>query len=285
MEIVRRVRSMREIARRERVAGRKIGFVPTMGALHEGHLSLIRRAREIADVVIVSIYVNPAQFGPDEDLARYPRDLTADADLCIADGVDYLFTPETAEIYPDGHGTSVDVGELGKILEGAVRPGHFNGVATVVLKLFQIVRPTVALFGQKDAQQALVVRRLVRDLLLDTEILILPIVRDDDGLALSSRNRYLRDDQRRAAAALPRALEAARHVVAEGQRRPEEIVVAAREVLEAEPLIEVDYVELVDTTKMRPVESVDGETLLVLAARIGGTRLLDNATIRVSSEN
>ncbi len=280
MEIVRRIQSMKEISRRERASGRKVGFVPTMGSLHDGHLSLIRRVREIADVVVVSIFVNPTQFAPGEDFEQYPRDLTRDADLCIAEGVDYLLTPDVGEIYPEGSCTFVEVEGLSELFEGASRPGHFRGVATVVLKLLHVVRPTVVAFGQKDAQQAILIKRMVRDLLLDVEILVLPIVRDEQDIALSSRNRYLSDNERRAAGAVPRALEAARHVAEQGQRRPEEIVLAAREVLEAEPLVEVDYVELVDTTRMRTVQSLDGDALLVVAVRIGTTRLIDNTTIR-----
>lgn len=281
MDIVRRVRAMQEMSQRERARGRSIGLVPTMGLLHEGHLSLIRRARELADVVVVSIFVNPTQFGPNEGFDRYPRNLARDTDLCIAEGVDYLFAPETDEMYPEGDGTFVEVAGLSTMLEGQSRPNHFRGVTTVVLKLFEIVKPTLAAFGQKDAQQAVTVQRMVRDLMLDVEILVLPIVRDDDGIALSSRNRYLDLEQRSAARAISRALEAARHVVAEGQRKTEEVVAAAREVLEAEPLLKVDYVELVDARQLRHREEVEGEMLLLLAVFAGETRLIDNTAIRV----
>ena len=281
MDIVRRVRAMQEMSQRERARGRSIGLVPTMGFLHEGHLSLIRRARELADVVVVSIFVNPTQFGPNEGFDRYPRNLARDTDLCIAEGVDYLFAPETDEMYPEGDGTFVEVAGLSTMLEGQSRPNHFRGVTTVVLKLFEIVKPTLAAFGQKDAQQAVTVQRMVRDLMLDVEILVLPIVRDDDGIALSSRNRYLDLEQRSAARAISRALEAARHVVAEGQRKTEEVVAAAREVLEAEPLLKVDYVELVDARQLRHREEVEGEMLLLLAVFAGETRLIDNTAIRV----
>ncbi len=283
MEIVRLVHTMKEVSRRALRDGSKIGFVPTMGFLHEGHLSLIRRVKEFSDIVVVSVFVNPTQFGPDEDLERYPRNLARDVDLCVAEGVDYLFTPEVEEIYPAGHRTFVEVEELSDVLEGVSRPGHFRGVATVVLKLFEIVRPTVAAFGQKDAQQAIVIQRMVRDLMLDVEVLVLPIVRDEDRLALSSRNKYLSDEQRAAAGAIPRALEAAQHVVAEGQDRPDEIVAAAREVLEAEPLLQVDYIELVDTDTMEKIDVLRGEKLLVLAVWAGKTRLLDNVMLRAPS--
>lgn len=280
MEIVRLVHTMKEISRRALRDGAKIGFVPTMGFLHEGHLGLIRRVKEFSDIVVVSVFVNPTQFGPDEDFDRYPRNLARDTDLCIAEGVDYLFTPEAEEIYPPGHRTFVEVEGLSDVLEGASRPGHFRGVATVVLKLFEIVRPTTAAFGQKDAQQAIVIQRMVRDLMLDVEVLVLPTVRDEDRLALSSRNKYLSAAQREAATAIPRALEAAQHVVAEGQDRRDEIVAAAREVIESQSALEIDYAEIVDMETMEPVEVMRGEKLLVLAVRCGATRLLDNAVLR-----
>ena len=271
---------MKEISRRALRDGSKIGFVPTMGFLHEGHLSLIRRVKEFSDIVVVSVFVNPTQFGPNDDFERYPRNLARDADLCIAEGVDYLFTPETEELYPAGSRTFVEVEGVSDVLEGESRPGHFRGVATIVLKLFEIVRPTVAAFGQKDAQQAIILRRMARDLMLDVEVLVLPIARDEDRLALSSRNKFLTAEQREAATAIPRALEAAQHVVAEGQDRRDEIVAAAREVIEAQPLLEVDYIEVVDLETMDPVEVLRGEKMLVLAVRAGSTRLLDNTVLR-----
>jgi len=276
VEIVRRVQAMREVSHQARGRKLKIGFVPTMGALHEGHLTLIRRVKERADVVVVSIFVNPTQFGPGEDFANYPRDLTADADLCVAEGVDYLFAPKAEEIYPEGSATHVEVTALSDRLEGKSRPGHFRGVTTVVLKLFEVVRPNIAAFGQKDAQQAVIVRRMVADLLLDVEILVLPIARDEQGIALSSRNAYLSPEEYEAAGAIPRALEAARHVVAEGQTVPEEVLLAAREVLEAEELLQVDYLELVDPRNLEPLSVIDGEALLLVAVHCGSTRLLDN---------
>jgi pantoate--beta-alanine ligase len=281
MDIVRRVNAMREASRRARDAGRRIGFVPTMGALHEGHLSLVGRVRELSDLLVVSIFVNPTQFGPSDDLAAYPRDLTRDADLCREAGVDMIFAPEADEIYPPGACTWVEVEGLSTRLEGASRPGHFRGVATVVLKLFEIVRPELAAFGQKDAQQAIVLQRMVRDLMLDVEMLILPIVRAEDGVALSSRNVCLSREERRAAGAIPRCLQAAEKAIEEGVRDPAELVRVAREVLEGEPLLRVDYVELVDTSLLQPVASVEGEMLLAVAAFAGKTRLIDNTVIRV----
>ena len=270
---------MRETCSKARLNGRKVGLVPTMGALHEGHLSLIRRVKELADVVVVSIFVNPTQFDKKEDLERYPRDLAGDVDLCVAEEVDYVFAPSKEEMYPEGSRTHVEVAGLSDVLEGASRPGHFRGVATVVMKLFQVVQPTLAAFGQKDAQQAAVIRRMVLDLMLDLEILVLPTIRDDDGLALSSRNRRLSHEARSAALAIPRALEAASRVVAEGTRQADKVLKAAREPLEAQQSLELDYLELVDGTTFSSVQHVDGECLLVVAATVGGVRLLDNTPI------
>ena len=280
MEIVRRVHSMKEVVAKARARGLKVGLVPTMGCLHEGHLSLIRGINEYCDLVVVSLFVNPTQFGPDEDYDRYPRDLTRDADLCVSTGVDYLFTPEVNDLYPPGPRTAIDVAELTERFEGESRPDHFRGVATIVLKLLNVVRPSVAAFGQKDAQQAVVIRRMVLDLLMDTEILTFPTVRDEDGIALSSRNKFLGVEERQAATAIPRALDAARYVLSQGQHKPEEILETAREVLEAESLLRVDYLELVDKDNLAPVTLVDREVLLLVAVYCGDTRLLDNTLIQ-----
>ena len=277
MEIVRRVHAMREIVREARGRRLKIGFVPTMGCLHEGHLSLVRKVKELADVVVVSIFVNPAQFGPGEDFDRYPRNLTRDADLCVAEGVDYVFTPEADELYPPGPKTYVEVTGLSDRLEGKSRPGHFRGVTTVVLKLFEVVQPDFAAFGQKDAQQAVIVRRMVTDLLLDLEVRVLPTVRDEHGIALSSRNRFLSTEQAVAARAIPRALEAARERLADGRVEAAGIISVAREILEAEELLRIDYLELVDRETLWPVTTVDAPAILLLAVECGETRLLDNA--------
>ncbi len=279
MEIVRRVHSMKEISRQARSKGRRIGFVPTMGYLHEGHVSLIRRVKEMSDLVVVSVFVNPTQFGPGEDFASYPRDLARDADRCVAEGVDVVFAPEAEEMYPVNSCTWVDVEGLSARLEGASRPGHFRGVATVVLKLFNIVQPHVAAFGQKDAQQAVIVQRMTRDLQLDTEILVLPIVRDEDGVAMSSRNVRLSPSERRAAQAIPRALEAAEDAIEAGERDPAKVVETARRVLEAEQELRVDYVELVDTAKLERVAAFEGEMILAVAVYSGKTRLIDNLVI------
>jgi pantoate--beta-alanine ligase len=240
---------------------RRVGLVPTMGALHEGHLSLVRAARAECDVVVLSLFVNPAQFSANDDLTRYPRDEEHDAQLAEREGVDLLFAPEPAELYPEGFATWVDVEETGA--EGKARPGHFRGVTTVCLKLFNIVKPHVAYFGQKDAQQAAVLRRLVRDLNLDVELRVLPTVRDSDGLALSSRNAYLSPGERERALALPRALETGRAAHARG----DDPIAAANAALNG---LQPDYVELVE---------LDGATVLASAARIGTTRLIDNVVL------
>jgi pantoate--beta-alanine ligase len=251
-----------------------------MGSLPR-HLS--SSARRSADVVVLTVYVNPIQFGSGEDFDTYPRNLARDADLAIAAGVDYLFAPETHEMYPTGASTFVEVEGLSSRLEGVSRPGHFRGVATVVLKLIEVVAPAVAAFGQKDAQQALVVDRMARDLLLDTRILVCPIVRDLDGVALSSRNVYLSPEQRTAARSIPAALAAAEQAWAGGASTPAEIVQAARAVLEAEPLLRIDYLELVDTETLAPLRDlreVRGGMLLALAVFCGSTRLIDNVVLR-----
>lgn len=267
MRTVRTVAAVRE-ALRDR--GGRVGLVPTMGAFHEGHLSLIRAAREACDVVVVSLFVNPSQFDLADDLARYPRDEAADAVAAEAVGTDLLFVPDASELYPDGFDTWVEPGTLATVLEGAARPGHFRGVATVCTKLFGIVQPDVAYFGRKDAQQVAVIKRVVADLNLPLEIVALPTVRDADGLALSSRNVLLSPTERAAALALPRALEAG----FEAHRSGRDAVEAARDVLDAERGLTVDYVELAD---------LDGTTLAA-AVRVGATRLIDNAMLPMADQ-
>jgi pantoate--beta-alanine ligase len=257
------VKTLRTIpdVRRELVGAGRIGLVPTMGAFHEGHLALFRAAREDSEAVVASLFVNPTQFAANEDLTRYPRDEARDAKLAEAAGIDILFAPSVDEMYPDGYATWVDVGETGA--EGGARPAHFRGVATVCMKLFNIVRPQVAYFGQKDAQQAAVLRRMIRDLDIDLVLRVVPTVRDVDGLALSSRNAYLSVQERHQALALPRALEAGRSAYAEGA----DPVAAARGALNG---LVPEYVELLD---------LDGATLLAAAARVGSTRLIDNVVL------
>jgi len=252
------------------------GFVPTMGYLHEGHLSLVRRARAENDHVAVSIFVNPTQFGPHEDYDRYPRDLERDLRLLEPLGVDLVFAPPVEEMYPPGFQTWVIVEEVSRPLEGASRPGHFRGVATVVAKLLNIVQPDRAYFGQKDAQQAVVIRRMVRDLNIPVEIVVCPTVREPDGLAMSSRNTYLSPEERRAATVLFRALQAARARYEAGERDAERLREAMREVIRAEPLARLDYVSVADPETLQELSRVEGRALLSLAVYIGRTRLIDN---------
>lgn len=252
------------------------GFVPTMGYLHEGHLSLVRRARAENDRVAVSIFVNPTQFGPHEDYARYPRDLERDLRLLEPLGVDLVFVPSVEEMYPPGFQTWVIVEEVSRPLEGASRPGHFRGVATVVAKLFNILQPDRAYFGQKDAQQTVVIRRMVQDLNIPVEIAICPTVREPDGLAMSSRNTYLNPEERRAATVLFRALQAAKARYEAGERDAERLREAMREVIRAEPLARIDYVSVAHPETLQELERVEGPALLSLAVYIGTTRLIDN---------
>jgi len=270
---------MKEATRQARAEGRIIGLVPTMGALHSGHVALVERAKRECAPVIVSIFVNPKQFGPKEDFAKYPRTLEADSEKLSAAGVDALFLPDAAEIYPNGFRTYVSVEGLGERLEGRSRPGHFRGVATVVMKLLEIVQPNFAYFGRKDAQQVRIISQMARDLNLDTEIVVCPIVRDADGLALSSRNAYLNAEERRAATVLRRALEAAREELRAGTRDSLQVQATLRKVLEAEPLAAVDYAEIVDADAFEPVTRVARPCYAVLAVFLGRTRLIDNLYI------
>ena len=278
---MRTVRNVADLRAALAGADRPVGLVPTMGALHEGHRSLVRRAREECRTVVVSIFVNPAQFAAGEDLESYPRDEARDAALASADGADVLFVPGEGEVYPPGFDTWVEVGGLTTVLCGdPARRGreHFRAVATVVTKLFNMVQPDVAFFGQKDAQQALVIGKLVRDLDVPVRVEVLPTVREPGGLALSSRNAYLDPDERARARALSRALIAAERAVASGRRDAASVVAAARAELEAAE-IEPEYLELRSTTDLSPVERVNGSTLLAVAARIGRARLIDNTIL------
>ncbi|MGB3730460.1 pantoate--beta-alanine ligase [Microbacterium sp.] len=280
MKIIRTVDGVREAVREARAQGGTVGLVPTMGAFHAGHLSLMQAARAANDLVVVSLFVNPTQFGPTEDLDAYPRDEARDAELAEQQGVDILFAPEAAEIYPDGFATTIHVSGLTDVLDGAARGAfHFDGVATVVTKLFGIVAPDDAYFGQKDAQQVLVIRRVVRDLNLPVRIHACPIVREPDGLAMSSRNVYLDADARQRAAALNRALEAAASVHEAGERNAAAIVGAAERVL-ADAGILPDYLELRSNDDLHPLETVDGDALLAVAARVGAARLIDNHVLK-----
>jgi pantoate--beta-alanine ligase len=267
---------MKEAARQARTESRIVGFVPTMGALHAGHLSLVARAKRDCDPVIASIFVNPKQFGPQEDFTKYPRTLEKDAEKFAAAGVRALFLPEAPEMYPMGFATYVSVEGLSERLEGRTRPGHFRGVTTVVLKLLEIVQPHFAYFGRKDAQQAKLISTMARDLNLDTEIILGPIVRESDGLAMSSRNAYLTSEERIAATVLHRALAAAREELAAGERDVARLQSSIRRVLDAEPLMKIDYAEVVDVDSFEPVARVTSSSYILLAAYLGKTRLIDN---------
>ena len=263
-----------------RQSPRPLGLVPTMGALHEGHLELVRRARAENETVVVSIFVNPTQFGANEDLATYPRDMERDLGLLEAEGVDLVYAPAAAEVYPPGFDTWVEPGALAERLEGAARPGHFRGVATVVTKLFNVVRPDRAYFGQKDGQQLAVIRQLTRDLDLGIELVAVPTVRDADGLALSSRNAYLTPEQRRAAPVIYRALSEAARQWQSGETDAESLRRAVRAVLESEPLLEsIDYVSVADASTLEELERVEGPAMVSTAARMGRTRLIDNVVL------
>jgi len=279
LEIIRTVEWMKQVARQARAEERPVGFVPTMGALHEGHMSLVRAAMAECRPVVASIFVNPTQFGPNEDLQKYPRTLEADRKRLEEAGIDYLFAPEAGDMYPQGFRTWVNVEGLSDRLEGRVRPGHFRGVTTVVLKLLGIVQPQKAFFGRKDAQQARLIQQMARDLHLDSEIIVCPIVREPDGLAMSSRNAYLNPDERRAATVLYRALDGARRSMERGERDALRLVAVMREVMRAEPLAQPDYVELVDAETLETVTRLRGTCLALLAARIGAVRLIDNLLI------
>jgi pantoate--beta-alanine ligase len=280
MQIITTIFEMQSLTDSFRREGRTIGFVPTMGFLHEGHVSLMRRARQECGVVVVSIFVNPTQFGPNEDLDRYPRDEAGDRAQCEAAGVDVLFMPKASGMYPEKPSVFVTVEGITDILEGAARPGHFRGVATVVAKLFNIVKPHKAFFGQKDYQQCAVIRRMVKGLNMDVDLVVLPTAREPDGLAMSSRNSYLSADERRKAAAIYRALSAAEHLAKAGVREPEKLKNKMLAVLREVPGIEIDYVEVVDHETLEPLSSGKEVMVLLVAVRIGRTRLIDNLVIQ-----
>ncbi len=274
---MRVIENSQEMAQACREACRPLGLVPTMGALHEGHLALVRRAKQENQCLAVSIFVNPTQFSQTDDLSRYPRDLDRDLTLLREEGVDLVYAPSPQEIYPPGFDTWVEPGALADRLEGAARPGHFRGVATVVTKLFNLVRPDRAYFGQKDGQQVLVIQQLVRDLNLGVEVVVVPTVREPDGLALSSRNAYLTPEQRRAASVIYRALARAQELRGQGVSSGEELRSAVRRVLEEEPLVEqIEYVSLADCGTLEELEVLAGRAMLSVAVRLGQTRLIDN---------
>jgi pantoate--beta-alanine ligase len=279
MQIIRETKAMQQYAEEQRRAGRSVGLVPTMGALHEGHLSLIRRCRADNDVAVMTLFVNPVQFDRKDDLARYPRNLDRDADLASAAGADAIFHPAVEEMYPRGYATYVTVEGLTDRWEGAARPGHFRGVATVCAKLFAACRPHRAYFGQKDYQQSLVIRRLVADLNLGLEIVVLPTVREADGLALSSRNALLGPEERRQAVVLSRALGAARAAVKAGERDAEKLRGEIEARIRAVPLAAVDYVAVCDPDTLDPLTQLSGPAVALVAVRFGAVRLIDNVRL------
>jgi pantoate--beta-alanine ligase len=281
MEIIHRRQRMSSIARKlRREQDKTIGLVPTMGALHEGHLSLVREARQMCDVVVVTIFVNPMQFGRNEDFDKYPRDLTGDAALLTDYNVDYIFAPTAEDIYPPGFSSYVYVEGISDVLEGAARPGHFRGVATAVAILINTVRPDFAFFGQKDAQQVAVVKRMVRDLAFDTEVVVMPIVREETGLAMSSRNAYLNREEHEAATIIYRALREAKLAFKNGERSAARLVELIAQTINAEPRANLEYVAAVDNETMQPVERIeDNPVLLNVAVRFGKTRLIDNTVL------
>jgi pantoate--beta-alanine ligase len=280
MNLSATIANTRVICRSTRHAGKRIGLVPTMGALHEGHLSLVRIAKAQSDFVVVSIFVNPLQFGPTEDLAKYPRTFERDQQMLAKEGVDLIFAPTAAEMYPDPAVAYVNVKGLSDRLDGASRPGHFRGVTTVVSKLFHIVEPDIAVFGQKDAAQVAIIKRMVRDLNFPLEIVVGPIVREPDGLAMSSRNAYLDPQQRKQALVLTRSLKRVQELFNQGQRSPAHLVNDGKALFAEEPAARLDYFSIVNPDSLEPVGEIHGEVLVAVAAYVGTTRLIDNLVLK-----
>ncbi|HCI28972.1 MAG TPA: pantoate--beta-alanine ligase [Fervidobacterium sp.] len=279
MRLIQSISEMKLLSQSELSSGKAIGFVPTMGYLHEGHLSLVRKAREENDIVVVSVFVNPTQFGPNEDYNRYPRNLERDLRLLKPIGADYIFNPSVEEMYPENYSVYVDEIDMSKYLCGARRPGHFRGVCTVVTKLFNIVKPTRAYFGQKDAQQFRVLKRMVENLNMDIEMAEMPIVREHDGLAMSSRNIYLSKEERQEAPRLYRSLLEAKQLIDNGEKEVQKVKEAIFKVLD-HPLLKIDYVEIVDEKTLKPVDRIEQPIIIALAVFIGKARLIDNIIIR-----
>ncbi len=283
MRIITKVKEMQKVADELRREGKIIGIVPTMGYLHEGHLSLIKIAKEKSDVVITTIFVNPLQFAPHEDYNKYPRDFERDVKLAQSAGCDIIFYPSVEEMYPENFLTYVEVEKITKVLEGEFRPTHFRGVTTVVAKLFNITKPRIAVFGQKDAQQALIIKQMVRDLNFDIEIIVAPIVREADGLAMSSRNVYLSESERKDATVLYQSLKLAEKLIREGERNPQNIISQMEELIKSKPTAKIDYIAIADPNTLEKVEKLkEGEEYLVaIAVRIGSTRLIDNTLVKI----
>jgi pantoate--beta-alanine ligase len=281
MKIIKKVSDMRMLIKDLKKNGLTVGFVPTMGYLHDGHLSLVKNSKKENDFTIVSIFVNPTQFGPNEDLESYPRDFSRDSELLESLKVDCVFAPDVKEMYPNNFSTYVVPKDLTDVLCGARRPGHFRGVTTIVSKLFNIIQPDRAYFGQKDAQQFFVLKRMVRDLNFDIELRRIPIVREPDGLAMSSRNIYLTKEERKDAVLLYKSLKLAEEMIERGERDSKKIIFSMRSLISKSPHAKIDYVEIVDTTNLRPLDRISGEVLIALAVYFGKARLIDNTIVRL----
>ncbi|MHC4085378.1 MAG: pantoate--beta-alanine ligase [Planctomycetota bacterium] len=284
MEVAETIKSVRSLVKTARIAGKKIGFVPTMGALHVGHISLIKAAVKECDFVVVSIFVNPTQFGKGEDFEKYPRPLEADLDICRKGGVDVVFLPTPDQMYPTKNITWVNVEKLTETLCGESRPGHFRGVATVCAKLFNIVGPDVVFFGAKDAQQAVVIKRMVADLNMPMDIVVCPTVREDSGLAVSSRNKYLTEEQKKDAALIYKSLEKCREMIEAGTTNTGQITAEMRKILSQAPSIQIEYVSIVDAENLQKFDKIIGEVLAAVAVRIGPARLIDNIVVDISQQ-
>ena len=275
--LIRKIKDMKEIVKRLKKEGKTVGFVPTMGYLHEGHISLIRCSKKDNDITVVSIFVNPIQFGKNEDLDRYPRDLDRDTEICKKEGVDYIFYPSADEMYPEGFSTFVEVEGITERLCGAFRPGHFKGVTTVVTKLFNIVQPDRAYFGEKDYQQLKVIQKMVKDLNMDVEVIGCPLVREKDGLALSSRNKYLTSEERKSALYISKALFRAKQMFENGEKDPVKVIDEIRKIISSQPHVkEIQYVEIVDPEKLTPKKKLEKGDVIAVAVFVGNTRLIDN---------
>ncbi len=279
MQIITDINEMRHFSRDAKKKGKSIAFVPTMGYLHQGHASLLKKARNIGDVLVMSIFVNPAQFGPNEDYAAYPRDMARDTALAEANKADVVFYPAAQEMYPDGFQTYVDVKDLSRHLCGLSRPGHFRGVATVVVKLFSIVKPDIALFGEKDFQQAVIIKRVAQDLNMDVDIITMPTVREADGIAMSSRNSYLNKEERKAASCLYNAIKKGKDIFDNGVRNTDVILKEAMNIIKNEPLAAIDYIKVCDMNTLEDLDVIQNNALLALAVKIGKTRLIDNCML------
>lgn len=280
IKVIKGIKAMMKYSENIHIKGSSIGFVPTMGYLHEGHLSLVKRARKECDCVIVSIFVNPAQFGPKEDLGKYPRDFGRDKKLLHGAGVDAIFYPDARKMYPEGHSTYIYVSGLSDVLCGASRPGHFRGVATIVAKLLNIIKPDTAYFGEKDHQQLVIIKRMAKDLNMGTKIVGMPIVREADGLAMSSRNSYLRPEERAGAAIINRSLRSAKAIIASGIKSSAKIRMAINKLLKSTGRIRIDYISICDPVTLEEKKKISGRTLIAIAAFIGKTRLIDNIVIK-----